>query len=154
MKLFKYTEKQLREAVKESLSKRQVLLRLGVAPYGGNYEVLRRAIKYFAIDTEHFTGMLWNKGRKLGNRYTLDDYLSGRQTTTSHRLRLRLINEGVFEHKCSNCKNVEWMDNAIPLELDHIDGDNKNNILSNLRLLCPNCHALTSNYRGKNKSKT
>ena len=40
----------------------------------------------------------------------------------------------------------------ISLELDHIDGDNTNNEIKNLRYLCPNCHALTNTYRGKNKN--
>ena len=40
----------------------------------------------------------------------------------------------------------------IALEIDHIDGDNRNNEISNLRYLCPNCHALTETYRGKNKA--
>jgi len=37
------------------------------------------------------------------------------------------------------------------LELDHIDGNNKNNTLKNLRWLCPNCHSMTSTWRGRNK---
>lgn len=45
------------------------------------------------------------------------------------------------------------MNGVIALELDHIDGDNTNNEINNLRFLCPNCHALTSTYRGKNKAK-
>jgi len=56
MKLHKYTEEQLREAVKLSTSMRQVLLMLEVAPYGGNYDVLRKAIRYFNLDISHFTG--------------------------------------------------------------------------------------------------
>ena len=61
MKLFKYTEKQLREAIKHSSSLRQVLLKLKVAPYGGNYDVLKKAINHFNLNTSHFTGQAWKK---------------------------------------------------------------------------------------------
>jgi len=44
----------------------------------------------------------------------------------------------------------EWQSRPIPLELDPIDGDPRNNRLGNLRLLCPNCHAFTPTYRGRN----
>jgi 5-methylcytosine-specific restriction endonuclease McrA len=53
---------------------------------------------------------------------------------------------------CQSCGNNEWLGNKIPLEVDHIDGDNSNNKKSNLKVLCPNCHALTSNWRGRNKT--
>ena len=54
---------------------------------------------------------------------------------------------------CSRCNLTEWLGQLIPLELEHIDGDNSNNSLENLCLLCPNCHALTPTYRGKNIGK-
>jgi hypothetical protein len=63
MRLYKYSEEQLREAVKSSTSLRQVLQKLGVAPYGGNYDVLRKAIGFFNLQTSHFTGQAWNKGK-------------------------------------------------------------------------------------------
>lgn len=53
-------------------------------------------------------------------------------------------------NKCKICSNEEWQGKPIPIELDHIDGDSTNNELNNLRLLCPNCHAQTSTYKGKN----
>lgn len=56
-----------------------------------------------------------------------------------------------FGHKCSNCKNTEWMNKPIPLEIEHIDGNSQNNKKENLCLLCPNCHAQTSTYKAKNK---
>jgi len=56
-------------------------------------------------------------------------------------------------HKCESCSNTEWLGDPIPLELEHIDGNNKNQVKENLLLLCPNCHAKTSTYRGKNIKK-
>jgi hypothetical protein len=53
-------------------------------------------------------------------------------------------------HCCEKCKNSIWNDTPIPLELEHCDGNNKNNIKENLLLLCPNCHAQTKFYRGRN----
>ena len=53
-------------------------------------------------------------------------------------------------HKCEDCGLEEWKTEKIPLELEHIDGDNRNNIKSNLKLLCCNCHALTGTWRGRN----
>jgi predicted HNH restriction endonuclease len=41
--------------------------------------------------------------------------------------------------------------NKVPIELEHIDGNSTNNELSNLKLLCPNCHSLTSTYKALNK---
>lgn len=53
-------------------------------------------------------------------------------------------------HRCERCQNTEWNGMEIPIQLEHIDGNNKNNVKENLLLLCPNCHAQTSTYCGKN----
>lgn len=151
MNLRKYTEEQLRDSVANSTSLAQVLKSLNVAAYGGNYETLKRAIKFYNLDTSHFKGQAWNRGLKHGPKRTIEDYFNG-VPVKSHALRLRLIAEKIFSPICSSCNLTTWMNLPIPLELDHIDGDNKNNSLDNLRLLCPNCHAFTPTYRGKNKS--
>jgi len=46
------------------------------------------------------------------------------------------------EFKCNNCKIDTWLGKPLTLELDHIDGDHRNDIRSNLVALCPNCHSL------------
>lgn len=56
-------------------------------------------------------------------------------------------------NQCEICKwnEINKFTNKCPIELDHIDGDYKNNKIENLRLLCPNCHSLTSTYKNLNK---
>ena len=65
----------------------------------------------------------------------------------------KLLKEGIKKHMCECCLNTTWNGLPIPLEVHHKDGDNTNNKLENLQLLCPNCHALTDTYRGKNTKK-
>lgn len=55
-----------------------------------------------------------------------------------------------LERKCNICNLYEWNSKPIPLELDHIDGNYQNNALTNVRLICRNCHAQTSNFGIKN----
>ena len=151
MKLKKYSLTQLQEAVASSVSIRQCLQKLNVAAYGGNYHGFHKAVKFYNIDTSHFTGMNLTGRRLPLRRKKLDDYLVNNSQIGSFKLKKYLLEENVFQPVCSSCSLTTWLTGKIPLELDHIDGNNSNNQLSNLRLLCPNCHALTDTYRGKNK---
>lgn len=146
----KYSIEQVKEAIETSLSYRQVMIKLGIKPAGGNYFVIRKFISKYNLDTSHFTGKRWNKGLHFDKR-PIEDYLNNVIYMQSHKLRLRLISEGIKEYKCESCGLSEWLGKPIALELNHIDGNNKNNNLDNLNILCPNCHAQTPNYRGLNK---
>lgn len=148
---FKYTPEKLSNICSNSYSYRQCLQKMGLKPAGGNYNCLKNKIKEYDIDISHFTLQGSNKDKKFGPKRPIEDYLSNEQTIQSFKLKRRLLSEKIFEPKCSCCNQSAWLDNPIPLELHHIDGNNLNNNLSNLSLLCPNCHALTDNYRGKNK---
>lgn len=54
-------------------------------------------------------------------------------------------------HCCEGCGLAEWRNQAITLELHHVDGNSDNNTKENLQLLCPNCHSQTKFYKGAAK---
>ncbi len=150
-----WTDEQLILAVKESYSTRSVIRTLGLVPAGGNYRQVKARIEQLKLNTEHFRGKGWNIGWKFDPRVprqTLEDLLVDGKLTQSHKLRKRLIKEGVKKPECELCG---WsrvsVDGRLPLELDHINGRPEDNRIENLRILCPNCHSLQPTHRGKNK---
>ena len=143
----------LPKIVEQSHSIREVIKRLGLIPAGGNYEQVQKYIQQLELDTSHFKGKGWNRGLITGPKRPLSAYLEDGLPIQSHKLRMRLIDEGVFTHQCNRCGITEWNGLPAPLELEHKDGNHHNNSLDNLELLCPNCHAQTDTYRGKNKRK-
>lgn len=147
-----YSIEEFKKAVEESYSIAQALTKLGLSPRGGNYRVFKKFQKLYDIDTSHFTGQGHLKGKSHNfNTTPLKEILVRDYSYSSNRLRKRLIVEEIKEHKCECCGLKEWLGEPIPLELDHIDGNHYNNRLENLKILCPNCHAKTPTYRGKNK---
>lgn len=150
----KYTIEQLREAVATSISIRQTMTKLGIVEAGGNYATIRRMIARHNIDSSHFLGMGHYKGKTHRNTTRpLNEILVYGNYESTHRLKNRLIRDCIKTHQCEKCLRTEWEGDSIPLELHHKDGDRLNNRLDNIELLCPNCHAQTHNYRGKNKRK-
>jgi hypothetical protein len=155
----KYTEEQLVKAVSENQSVAGVLRQLGLKAAGANYSNINKHIKELSLDTSHWKGQGWNKGCTFGPKrelsaYLVDNTLRNEPQIGSNSLRKRLIREGIKEHKCECCGITEWNSFPTPLELDHINGNHFDNRLENLRILCPNCHAQTPTYRGKNKSRS
>jgi len=71
----------------------------------------------------------------------------------NNTIRNWLIKKNLLEYKCNCCGLDSWRGEEISLELDHIDGDHWNNRRNNIQFLCPNCHSLTENYKGKKKEK-
>lgn len=147
----RYTEEQLREAIKTSYSVTQVLKKLNVVPAGGNFATIKKYIKVHNIDTSHFTGQGHAKGKPSSRpKRDLEKYLDNSFPIHSNRLKQRMLSESYKEYVCKRCGLHTWQNEKIPLELHHIDGNHDNNLLENIQLLCPNCHALTDTYRGKN----
>ena len=146
-----YTKELLEEKIKNCYSFAELCRRLGLSPEGSNPKTLRKKLDLFGIDYSHFTGRGWNIGLKFKPRVAkpLDLILTENSTYQSYKLLKRLITEGKKEKKCECCGSIKWNGREIPLELHHINGNRTDNRLENLQVLCPNCHALTDNYRGK-----
>ena len=149
----KWTDEQFILAVKSSFSYAEVLRKLNLKVAGSNYDTVKRKIKKLNLDISHMTGKIWNKGKnfKFKPRIELKDALVVNSPyISSNKLKYRLLKEGLKQHICENCHKSMWCKNKIPLELHHINGDKHDNRIENLQLLCPNCHAITDNYRGRN----
>lgn len=154
----RYSEDCFVEALKSSRSIRQALIKVGLAPYGGNYVTARKLIQEFQIDTSHMTGQGWNKGDIMGlrlfNLIPLAEILVENSSyTDTPKLRRRLIEAALKEAACECCGLSEWNGQQISLELNHMNGDRFDHRIKNLQILCPNCHAQTDTYRGKNWAK-
>ena len=87
MKLRKYTLDELKETIKTSTSIRQVLLKLNLSGKGGSYATFHKAVKYYNLDTSHFTGQD-TTGMKLPlRRKPITEYLINGSTIQSHKLK-------------------------------------------------------------------
>jgi 5-methylcytosine-specific restriction endonuclease McrA len=150
-----WVDDDLIKAVAASQSYRSVLIKLSLIPAGGNYDQVKKRISELSLSTEHFTGQGWNRGWQFDPRkprLPLTELLVIDRPVQSHKLRLRLIAEGIKEARCELCGwNQSSPDGRLPLELDHLNGNPNDNRLENLRILCPNCHSLQPTHRGKNK---
>ena len=150
----KWTDEQLKIAVKGAVTLRTVLERLGLQGQGGNYAQLRRHLDRLKISTAHIKGHSWNKGGRGVGGVTpipLDQLLVNPCEYPSHKLKTRLFRAGLRSPQCALCGWGERSsDGRVPVELDHINGDRNDNRLENLRILCPNCHSLQPTHRGLN----
>ena len=95
-----------------------------------------------------------SKDREKANKLRIDESIKKafvkNSSYSNEFIKPKFIKLFCDTYSCSCCTLGEWNNKPIVLELDHIDGDNRNNEPSNLRLLCPNCHSQTPTFRGRN----
>ncbi|KRC59040.1 hypothetical protein ASE14_14675 [Agromyces sp. Root81] len=140
-------------ACAESSTVAEVLDRIGASKYSGNYRRAALTAERLGVTLPVAKKGEW-RARVVAPRLD-DDQVRARFRRTdvpqdSKSLKRWMTTRLGIENACISCGlGPEWNGRPLTLELDHVDGDRLNNELSNLRLLCPNCHAQaeTSNRR-------
>lgn len=140
-----WTDDQLKDAVASSQNYFQVCQRLGLSRRS---RIVTVRVRQLGLSTAHFSSQTTRVERRQ-LAISLDDIFQNKRSLSSSQVKKRLLKEGLLTYRCYECGLKDWRGQALTLELDHIDGNNQNNILTNLRLLCPNCHAQTSTYCGR-----
>ena len=140
-------KEEIKQWVAEGKTKAQMARELNCNP-----KTINSILKKLSLE---YNGNQGSKGlsKPKGQELTLLEYLEKSIDIQSNKVRKKLLEEGYKKHCCECCGLSEWLGEPIPLELHHKDGNRFNNVLDNFQLLCPNCHAKTSSYRGKNSYK-
>lgn len=142
-----YTKDQFIEAWNTSFYFTEVLEKLNVNKSGGSIRTIKEAALELNLSFDDFYSTIQGKS---GKKIPLSEILV-KNSSYKGDLKKRLYEEDLKTEECERCNLSEWMGSKLTMTIDHIDGDNKNNEITNLTILCPNCHSQTPTWCGRNK---
>lgn len=147
----KWTDDDFLRLVKISYSWRELAIKLGLCGNGnGCYNTMHRVADRLNVDTSHFIRKRFGSGMTSYLELNPENLLKVLGCVSNPYRKKKLLEWGLLKNICNECGiSNEWNGKPLTLQLDHIDGNNQNNELKNLRMLCPNCHTQTETYGSK-----
>jgi transposase-like protein len=171
---------EIAQLLRDGLTQKEIARRLGITPPTVAYHVRRlgipagrsrRRYDWSAVQAyydeghsvrecaEHFGFSTWSwhqavkDGRIVARstRMPMEEVLRGRRVRA--HVKRRLLSAGLKENRCERCGIEEWLGAPLSMALHHVNGDGQDNRLENLQMLCPNCHAQTENFAGRNRGR-
>jgi hypothetical protein len=152
-RIWKMSKEDLQKILDESTGICDALKNLNYNSRAVNYKTLTVRITEdgLSLDKMIANGKLLQKN---GIKRETSEMLVEDSNVDRKLVKNRIIKEGLLEYKCVLCgNNGIWNGKELTLQLDHINGDNKDNRISNLRLLCPNDHSQTDTFAGRNAKR-
>lgn len=144
------TKEELEKIINESKTLAEVMYKLGYSGNRGNsIKGLKNYLDELNIDYSKYINNFYAYSHPQNE--LKDILVENSSYSNMTRLKKRIINAGLLKNECYICGINEWQNKPLVLQLDHINGNNRDNRIENLRLLCPNCHSQTDTWCGKNK---
>ena len=141
MKLNELSKEEIVKKLDESTSYGEFLSKLGYSQSGNAYKFTKKYLDSIDVNYNVFTKKTW-PNVELSN----EDVFKINNPFDNKALKIKILKHKLIDYKCTKCGNTgEWNGQNLSLHLDHINGDNIDNRLDNLRFLCPNCHRELSN---------
>lgn len=154
-KIYKLSDEQFVELLKNSSTISEVLFKLGYSVKGNSwgFAKIRQRMSDLNLDGSVFKGK--SPITKYGSLHKVNasDILQPNCKHARSVLRRYVIKNNLIPYRCAICGCVEWQGRTLSLELDHINGINNDNRIENLRFLCPNCHSQTTTYGSRNQQR-
>lgn len=152
LKLNQFSDEEFRQVVKESKTYKEIADKIGYTSLAGDaYENIKKRIQDLKINTSHIS----RNGIKNQKRDETNIFI--KNSTASQTTLRRWYSKGNYSpYVCSICGlEPEWQGKPLTLILDHINGENHDDRLENLRWVCPNCNQQlpTTGYKTKEETK-
>ena len=141
---YKFSDSEFKEFVANAICLADAAREMGMSDHSNNYTNLKTRIKNLNIDTSHFDiATATHRGKHV---YTEDEIFCEDSNYSRTGLQRAIKKFDVMEYDCAGCDFYKLYGDTLKLQIDHINGDSRDNRKDNLRYLCPNCHSMTKTY--------